>query len=130
MKTIDQLDLVNKRTFIRVDFNVPLKDGVVTDATRIKAAIPTLEYARDRKARLILASHLGRPKGKVKPEFSLAPVAEKLSEIFGQEVALAPNCVGEQVEKQVAALQPGQALLLENLRFHAEEEANDERFSK
>ena len=130
MKTIDQLDLVNKRTFIRVDFNVPLKDGVVTDATRIKAAIPTLEYARDRKARLILASHLGRPTGKVKPEFSLAPVAEMLSEIFGQEVALAPNCVGEQVEKQVAALQPGQALLLENLRFHAEEEANDERFSK
>ncbi|MBI3783020.1 MAG: phosphoglycerate kinase [Deltaproteobacteria bacterium] len=130
MKTIDQLYLANKRTFIRVDFNVPLKDGVITDATRITAALPTLKLARDRKARIVLASHLGRPKGKAKAEFSLAPVAKKLSEIFGQAVTLAPDCVGDEVERQVAALQPGQVLLLENLRFHAEEEANDEAFSK
>ena len=130
MRTIAQLDLATKRTFIRVDFNVPLKDGVVTDATRIEAALPTLRYAREHGARIVLASHLGRPKGKPQPELSLAPVAKKLSELFGQEVPLAPDCVGAEVERRAHALAPGAALLLENLRFHPEEEANDDGFSQ
>lgn len=130
MRTIDQLELRNKRTFIRVDFNVPLKNSDVTDATRIEAALPTLRYARDHGARIVLASHLGRPKGKPKPDLSLAPVAKKLSELFGHHVPLASDCVGDAVERMVNALTPGQAVLLENLRFHAEEEANDEQFSR
>jgi phosphoglycerate kinase len=129
MKTLDQVDLKGKRVFIRVDFNVPLKDGKVGDASRITNALPTLKHAIDAGARVILASHLGRPKGEPKPEFSLAPVAAYLSEELGRNVELAPDCIGEEVEAKVAALSDGEVLLLENVRFHAEEERNDPEFA-
>jgi phosphoglycerate kinase len=129
MKTLDQQNLNGKRVFIRVDFNVPLKGTVVTDATRIDAALPTVRYAIAHGARVVLASHLGRPKGKVDPAFSLAPVRTALEAKLGQPVALAPDCIGPEVERQVAELHNGQVLLLENLRFHAAEEKNEPDFA-
>jgi phosphoglycerate kinase len=128
--TIADLDIKGKRVFIRVDFNVPIKDSKVTDDLRIREALPTIRYGLEHDAILILASHLGRPKGKPKPEFSQAPVAVRLSDLLGKKVAFAPDCMGPEVEKIVNAAKPGDVILLENLRFHPEEEANDPEFSK
>lgn len=131
VRTIDQLDLSGKRVLIRVDFNVPLdKAGNITDDTRIKAVLSTIRLARERGAKTILLSHLGRPKGKIVPEMSLSPVAKRLSSLLGKEVPFVPDCVGEAAEKAVAAMQPGDVLLLENVRFHPGEEKNDEGFGK
>ena len=130
IKVIDQLNLQNKRVFIRVDFNVPLAEGRVADPTRIEAVLPTVHYALDHGAKVILASHLGRPKGKRTPELSLKPVSESLSNYLGIPVKLAPDCVGSEVEAMVEAMQPGEVLLLENLRFHPEETKNEENFAR
>jgi phosphoglycerate kinase len=128
--TVDQLDLSGRRVFLRVDFNVPLAAGRVADDTRITAALPTVQHCFKAGASVVLASHLGRPKGKPDPAYSLAPVAARLEQILGQPVPLAPDCVGAEVHAQARALQPGQALMLENLRFHAQEEANDDAFAR
>lgn len=115
---------------MRVDFNVPLKEGQITDETRIQAAVPSIKHLLKGGAKLVLCSHLGRPDGKADPKYSLAPAAQRLSEMLGQEVALAPDCVGSQAVKMRSELQPGQVLLLENTRYHAEEETNDPAFAK
>ncbi|RKY32315.1 MAG: phosphoglycerate kinase [Candidatus Omnitrophota bacterium] len=128
--TIEEKDYSNKKVFMRVDFNVPIKDGEITDDTRIKATIPTIEKLLSQNASLILASHLGRPKGKVVPEMSLKPVAKRLSELLNKEVKFVEDCVGEKVKKMASELKPGEILLLENLRFHKEEEEGDENFAK
>ncbi len=126
--TVRDVDVRGRRVLVRVDFNVPIADGKVTDDTRIRATLPTLQYLLDQGAALIVMSHLGRPK-KPDPAFSLRPVAERLSELLGRPVQMAPDCVGPEVEAMAAALQPGQVLLLENLRFHPEEEKNDPEFA-
>jgi phosphoglycerate kinase len=128
--SIRDLDLKGKRVFMRVDFNVPLAPGgqEITSDKRIRAALPTIRYALEQGAALVLASHLGRPKGKPNPEMSLKPVAQRLSELLGMPVAMAPDCIGEEVEKMLP--KPGEILLLENLRFHPEEEKNDPEFSR
>jgi len=128
MKTLRDLALAGRRVFIRVDFNVPIEGGHITDDTRIRAALPTIRYALEHQATVILASHLGRPKGKPKPEFSLQPVAAHLATLLGRPVAFASDCVGP-AAADVGAANPGGVILLENLRFHAEEEKNDPAFA-
>ena len=128
--TIDDLQLRGKRVFIRVDFNVPLQDGAVTDDTRIRETLPTLRLAIQKGGRLVLASHLGRPKGGPDPKYSLRPAAKKLEELLGRPVGFASDCVGAEAEAQSKALSDGRVLMLENVRFHPEEEKNDEAFSR
>src|SRR5687767_10267837 len=128
--SIKDLDLRGKRVFVRVDFNVPIKDGKVDDDTRIRASLPTIEYAIEQNGRVVLASHLGRPKGERVDKYSLKPVAEHLSELLGKPVLFVDDCVGPEAESKVAELQDGGVLLLENLRFHKEEEKNDDGFAK
>jgi phosphoglycerate kinase len=132
IRYIDDLQLTGKRVFIRVDFNVPLEGKRVTDDTRIREALPTIRRALEMGGKVILASHLGRPKGGPDPKFTLEPAASKLAELLGpkHEVILADDCVGDAVKKQVKELKDGQVLVLENLRFHKEEEGNDEAFAR
>ena len=128
--SIRDLELQGKRVFIRVDFNVPIENGEVTDATRITSAIPTIQYAMDKGARIVLASHLGRPKGKRNPTYSLKPVGAYLAKLLDQPVAFANDCIGDEAAKVVNALKDGELAVLENLRFYAEEEANDAGFAE
>jgi phosphoglycerate kinase len=128
--SIKDLDLSGKRVFIRVDFNVPIKDGKVEDDTRIRASLATINYALERGASVILSSHLGRPKGQRVDKYSLKPVAEHLAELLGKPVQFAEDCVGEEAKAKASNLKAGDVLLLENLRFHAEEEKNDGSFAK
>jgi phosphoglycerate kinase len=128
--SIEQLELGGRRVFVRADLNAPLEGGVVSDDTRLRAVVPTLRHALDRSAAVVLASHLGRPKGGPDPRYSLKPVAERLAALLERPVPLAPDCVGDAVESMAGALAPGQVLLLENLRFHPEEEANDDGFAR
>ncbi|MBC3537274.1 phosphoglycerate kinase [Megasphaera hominis] len=130
-KVITDVTVDHKKVFVRADFNVPLdENGHITDDTRIQKTLPTIRYLLDHHAAVILASHLGRPKGKVVPAYSLKPVAARLTELLGQPVQMAPDCVGAETEKMAAGLKDGDVLLLENLRFHAEEEKNDPEFSR
>jgi phosphoglycerate kinase len=129
--TIDDIPLRNKRVIIRADFNVPLDDSLqITDDTRIRSTLPTINHVVDDGGKVILCSHLGRPKGKFDPRYSLAPVAKRLGRLLGKEVIFAPDCIGHTVEGLVAKMKPGDVMLLENLRFHPGEEANDDAFSK
>jgi phosphoglycerate kinase len=128
--TIDKVNLKGKRVFVRVDFNVPIKEGKVADDTRIVASLPTIKKILGDGGKAILSSHLGRPKGGPEPKYSLAPVAKRLSELLGKPVPLAPDCIGPDAEAAVAKMKDGDCLLLENVRFHAEEEKNDPEFAK
>jgi phosphoglycerate kinase len=129
MRTIRDLPLLGRRVFVRVDFNVPIKNGAITDDTRIRATLPTITYALEHGATVILASHLGRPKGKPNLEYTLKPVADRLAALLGRKVAFAGDCIGASAERIIAE-NPGGVILLENLRFHAEEEANVPTFAK
>lgn len=129
--TIEDLQIKGKRVFVRADFNVPLDDNlVITDDSRIRSTLPTINYAIDEGAKVILASHLGRPRGKVEPRFSLAPVVKRLQRLLNKEVVFVPDCVGPQAEQVVAKMKEGDVVLLENLRFHPEEEKNEEAFAR
>lgn len=129
-KTIDDIDVANKRVLVRLDLNVPLENGVVSDDTRIRAALPTIKFLLENNAVPILCSHLGRPKGKPDPKYSLKPVSERLSQLLDRPVQMAPDCVGPVVQDMSVRIPRGSVLLLENLRFHAEEESNDPKFAK
>ena len=129
-KTVKDIDIRGKRVLMRVDFNVPMADGKVTDDKRIKAALPTIQYVLDQGASLLLMSHLGRPKGGSDPEFSLRAASETLSTLLNRPVQMAPDCIGAEVEKMAKALKPGEVLMLENTRFHAGEEKNDLEFAR
>ncbi len=130
-KTVRDIDLTGKTVIMRVDFNVPLdKEGNITDDTRIRAALPTIKYVLEKNTKLILMSHLGRPKGQVKEELRMAPVGRRLSELLGKEVIVCKDSIGEEVKKIISGMQTGDVVLLENLRFHKEEEANDPEFAK
>ena len=130
-KTVEDIDVVGKRVLVRVDFNVPQnKDGTISDDTRIRACLPTIKYLIQRQSRIILCSHLGRPDGKVKEELRLTPVAKRLSELLGMPVKTTKDCIGPEVEAAIAELKKGEVLLLENLRFHTEEEKNDPHFAE
>ena len=129
-KTIEDIDVKGKRVLVRCDFNVPLKDGVITDDKRIRESLPTIKYLAEHGAKVILCSHLGRPKGEFKPESSMAPVAKRLSELLGKDVALATDVIGDSAHELASKLGEGDIMLIENVRFHKEEEKNDPEFSK
>ncbi|CUU35974.1 MAG: phosphoglycerate kinase [Armatimonadetes bacterium] len=129
-KTVRDIEVQGKRVLVRVDFNVPMQDGQITDDRRIRASLPTIQYLLEQGATVVLMSHFGRPKGKRDPQYSLRPVAERLSQLLGREVLFLDDCVGEQVEAQVRNAPQGSVILLENLRFHPEEEANDPAFAQ
>ena len=131
-KTIRDIDVTGKKVLVRCDFNVPLdgETGVITDNRRIRAALPTIKYLIDHNAKVILCSHLGRPKGEFNPKFSLKPVAEELSKLLGKEVKLAKDVIGEDAQKLTSEIKEGEVVLLENVRFHKEEEKNDPEFAK
>lgn len=129
-KTIRDIDVAGKRVLVRVDFNVPLKNGEITDETRIQAALPTIQYLLGQNAKVVLCSHLGRPKGEFKPEFSLAPVARRLQGLLPNKVTFATDVVGKSADEAVANMKNGEVVLLENLRFHKEETKNDPEFAK
>ena len=129
-KSVEDIDVAGKKVLVRCDFNVPMKDGVITDDKRIVGALPTIKYLLDHNAAVILCSHMGRPNGEFNMKYSLAPVAKRLTELLGQNVELASDVIGPDAKAKAAALKPGQAMLLENVRFHAEEEKNDPAFAK
>ena len=129
-KTLSDIDTKHKRVLVRVDFNVSIKKGLISDDSRIRAVIPTIEYLRGQGAKVILCSHLGRPEGNIVPSMSLSPVAAELSKLMGIDIGFVPDCVGQSTEEAVSKLEPGEVLLLENLRFHIEEERNDADFAR
>ena len=129
-KNVEDIAVSGKKVLVRCDFNVPMADGVITDETRINGALPTIQYLVKENAAVILCSHMGRPKGEFNMKYSLAPVAARLSELLGQEVVMASDVIGEDAKAKAAALKPGQVMMIENVRFHKEEEKNDPAFSK